>query len=224
MKILIIEDDKSIQSFIAQGLKEEGHVVMTSSDGKSGYEMASADQFDFLILDVLLPKMDGFTLCRELRRKGLTLPILMLTAKDAIENRIEGLDAGADDYLVKPFSFAELLARIRAIARRKSGENQAGLELAGLKLDLIRHKASYLDKNLDLTSREFALLEFFMRRQGHVLSRTIIIESVWGYDFHAGTNIIDVYINFLRRKLRKLTQKEWIHTIRNRGYILEAPH
>lgn len=223
MKVLIVEDDKTIRSFITQGLKEEGYVVVGAADGTTGYELVQHDDFDLVILDLMLPGMDGMTICRNLRQQGSTLPILMLTAKDAIESRVQGLDAGADDYLVKPFAFSELLARMRAVLRRKGDEGKTSLELAGLKMDLVRHKVLYGDQELDLTGREFTLLQHFMKRVGHVLSRTMIIESVWGYDFQAETNIIDVYVNFLRRKLRKLTGKEWIRTLRNRGYVFEEP-
>lgn len=223
MKILIVEDNKTISNFISKGLKEEGHVVSQANDGESGLEMALGGDFDFMILDVLLPKMDGIHVCEAVRREKTQLPIIMLTAKDSVENRVAGLDAGADDYLLKPFAFSELLARIRAVSRRKNGEGQTILEVAGLEVDLVRHKVLYADKELELTSREFSLLQYFMKRESHVLSRTMIIESVWGYDFQAGTNIIDVYINFLRKKLRTLTGKDWIRTIRNRGYVFEEP-
>src|SRR5258708_25613480 len=147
----------------------------------------------------------------------------MLTARDSVENRVQGLDAGADDYLVKPFSFSELLARIRARDRRKRSDNAKNLELGGIKMDLVAHKVTFLDKTVDLTSREFALLHLFMRRPGHVLTRTIIAESVWGYDFEAGTNVIDVYVNYLRKKLKSITGKEWIRTFRHQGYAFEEP-
>ena len=223
MKILVVEDDKTISDFISQGLKEEGNVVTKAADGKIALELTQTTEYDLIILDLMLPAVDGMTVCRTLRQRGINWPVIMLTAKDAVEDRVQGLDAGADDYLVKPFAFSELLARIRAIFRRKSGEGPTSLEVAGLQVDLVRHKVIYGKQSLDLTAREFALLENFIRRKGHVLSRTLIIESVWGYDFHAGTNIIDVYINFLRRKLRKVTGKEWIRTIRNRGYVFEEP-
>ncbi len=223
MRVLVVEDDKTISNFVSKGLKEEGYVVSQALDGKSGLELASTGEFDFLILDLMLPKMDGIQICRILRQNKSQIPIIMLTAKDSTENRIEGLDVGADDYLIKPFAFSELLARMRAVSRRKNGEGQTILEMAGLQMDLVRHKVLYENKELELTSREFALLQHFLKRRGHVLSRTMIIESVWGYDFQAGTNIIDVYINFLRRKLRKLTGKDWIRTIRNRGYVFEEP-
>jgi DNA-binding response OmpR family regulator len=223
MKILIVEDDKSIREFVTQGLREEGHVVSAVSDGKSGLDMALEDAFDFLILDIMLPKMNGMDICRAVRQRGLDVPILMLTAKDSVESRVQGLDSGADDYLVKPFAFSELIARVRAVGRRKKGEGNTLVDVAGLKVDLVRHKVSFKDKELELTSREFGLLSHFMNRKGQVLSRTVIIESVWGYDFRAGTNIIDVYINFLRRKLRSLTGKDWIRTVRGRGYVFEEP-
>lgn len=223
MRVLVVEDDPTVNKFLSKGLKEDGHVVSSVFDGKTGLEMALSGDFDFMILDIMLPKLDGVSVCRSLRDQKSQLPVIILTAKDSIENRIQGLDVGADDYLVKPFAFSELLARMRAVSRRKSGEAQATMELAGLQMDLVRHKVLFEKKELDLTSREFALLQHFMKRKGHVLSRTMIIESVWGYDFQAGTNIIDVYINFLRKKLRELTGKEWIRTIRNRGYVFEEP-
>jgi len=223
LKILVVEDDKTISNFVSKGLQEEGHVVTQIMDGKSGLDMALAEDFDFIILDVMLPKVNGIDICRLIREKKSQVPVIMLTAKGSVDNRIEGLDVGADDYMVKPFAFGELLARMRAVTRRKSGEGQNVLEVAGLQMDLIRHKVSFEGKEIELTSREFALLQHFMKRKSHVLSRTMIIESVWGYDFQAGTNIIDVYINFLRRKLKKLTGKEWIRTIRNRGYVFEEP-
>jgi DNA-binding response OmpR family regulator len=223
LKILIIEDDKTINNFLSKGLKEEGHVVSQAMDGKAGLDLALSGDFDFIILDLMLPQIDGIAICKEVRNKRMPTPIVMLTAKDSIESRIEGLDVGADDYIVKPFAFSELLARMRAVSRRKNGEGQTVMEMAGLQVDMVRHKVLYEDRELELTSREFALLQHFIKRRNHVLSRTMIIESVWGYDFQAGTNIIDVYINFLRRKLRKLTGKEWIRTIRNRGYVFEEP-
>jgi DNA-binding response OmpR family regulator len=220
VKVLIIEDDKTIRNFVSQGLREEGHMVLSAADGKSGLEMAFSSDYEFIILDLMLPKLDGLAVCRAIREKGGKVPILMLTARDSVENRVEGLEAGADDYLVKPFAFSELVARIRAISRRKD-DAQTALDVAGLRMDLIRHTLSYKAQTIELTSRESALLEFFMKRKETVLSRTMIIESVWGYDFQAGTNIIDVYINFLRGKLRKLTGKDWIRTIRNRGFVFE---
>ncbi len=222
MKILVVEDDKTIRSFVVQGLREEGYVVTATANGQEGFELLQASSYDFLVLDLMLPGMDGLALCRSMRDRNINIPVLMLTAKDSIDDRVKGLDAGADDYLVKPFSFVELLARIRAVARRKSGEGQTVIEVDGLSVDLVRHKVIFGGKELELPNREFNLLQYFLKRKGHVLSRTMIIESVWGYDFHSGTNIIDVYINFLRRKLKTLTGKDWIRTIRNRGYVFET--
>lgn len=223
MKILVVEDDTTILKFVSKGLQEEGHVVTQAADGKRGLDLALSEDVEFVILDLMLPGMDGLDVCRRIREQKPQLPVIMLTAKASIENRVQGLDVGADDYLVKPFSFSELLARMRAVARRKSSDGDAQLDVAGLRIDLVRHKVLYDGKEADLTSREFSLLQHFMKRKTHVLSRTMIIESVWGYDFHAGTNVIDVYINFLRRKLRKLTGKDWIRTIRNRGYVFDEP-
>jgi len=222
LKILIVEDDAKIIKFLSQGFREEGYAVSSASDGETGFAKATAEKFDLIILDLMLPKMDGVTLCRKLRQQSHAVPILMLTARDSVENRVEGLDAGADDYLVKPFSFNELLARIRALDRRKRTDDQRNLSTKdGLSIDLVARKVSFRGKTLELTSREFNLLHLFLRRKGHVLSRTIIAESVWGYDFQAGTNVIDVYVNHLRTKLRALTGRDWIDTRRNQGYCFD---
>ncbi len=221
MKILIVEDDQKIAQFLEKGLKEEGYVTHWVKDGESGFEKAALEEWDLLILDRMLPKTDGLQVCRRIREKGSRVPILILSARGTIENKVEGLDAGADDYLPKPFAFSELLARIRALSRRKSEDLKPALALGDLKLDLVSHKATYRDKKIDLTSREFALLHLFMRRKGHVLSRTIIAESVWDYDFQSGTNVVDVYVNYLRTKLKKMTGHDMIQTIRNRGYVFE---
>lgn len=221
MKILLVEDDGKIAKFIEKGLQEEGYVTHWVRDGRSGLEAATSKEWDLIILDRMLPQMDGLTVCRRVRESGKSAPILMLSAKGTVENRIEGLDGGADDYLPKPFSFSELLARARALARRKTSDLKPALELGKLKLDLVSHIATYDEQKIDLTSREFSLLQLFMRRKGHVLSRTVIAESVWEYDFQAGTNVIDVYVNYLRTKLKKITGREYIQTIRNRGYQIE---
>ncbi len=221
MKILIVEDDLKIAQFLKKGLEEEGYVTHWVKDGEAGFETATREEWDLLILDRMLPKTEGLEVCRRIREKGSRVPILILSARGTTENRVEGLDSGADDYLPKPFAFSELLARVRALARRKTEELKPALEMGELKLDLVSHKATYRDKKIDLTSREFALLHLFMRRKGHVLSRTIIAESVWDYDFQSGTNIIDVYVNYLRTKLKKMTGRDLIQTIRNRGYVFE---
>ncbi len=221
MKILIVEDDAKIATFLEKGLKEEGYVTHWAKNGQDGLDAAAREEWDLLILDRMLPKLDGLTVCKRLRDEGNRLPILILSARGALENRVEGLDAGADDYLAKPFAFSELLARVRALVRRKHDGAKPTLELGELKLDLVSHTATFKDKKIDLTSREFALLQFFMRRKGHVLSRTIIAESVWDYDFQSGTNVIDVYVNYLRTKLKKVSGRDYIHTVRNRGYQFE---
>jgi DNA-binding response OmpR family regulator len=223
MKILIVEDDAKIAKFLEKGLKEEGYVTCWAKDGQTGLDFATQEEWDFLILDRMLPKMDGLVLCREIRKTKSRTPILILSARGTIENRVEGLDSGADDYLPKPFSFSELLARIRALTRRQTDDLRPEMRSGGLKLDLVSHAVTFDDKKIDLTNREFALLQFLMRRKGHVLSRTIIAESVWAYDFQAGTNVIDVYVNYLRSKLKKITGHDYIHTIRNRGYQFEDP-
>ncbi|OVE78156.1 DNA-binding response regulator [bacterium F11] len=221
MKILIVEDDLKIAKFLQKGLKEEGYSTHWVKDGQAAYEAASREDWDLIILDIMLPLMDGISVCQKIRREGKTTPVLMLTARDSVENRVEGLDSGADDYLTKPFAFSELLARIRALSRRQPTSPSTDLDAGDLKVDLVAHKALYKGKEIELTSREFSLLQFFMRRKGHVLTRTILAESVWEYDFQSGTNIIDVYVNYLRKKLKKITGNEWIRTIRNRGYVFE---
>lgn len=221
MKILLIEDDSKIAKFLEKGLKEEGYVTHWVKDGESGLSAATKEPWDLVILDRMLPKMDGLVVCKNLRQAGQKAPVLILSARGTTENKIEGLDAGADDYLPKPFSFAELLARVRALSRRKTDDTKPHLEMGSLKLDLVAHAAMYEDRKIDLTSREFALLQLFMRRKGHVLSRTIIAESVWDYDFTSGTNVIDVYVNYLRTKLKKITGHDYIQTVRNRGYLFE---
>ncbi len=178
MKILLVEDDRKIASFLEKGLKEEGYVLHHVADGEEGYRVATQDAWDLVILDRMLPKQDGLTVCRRIREKGISTPVLILSARGTIENKVEGLDAGADDYLPKPFAFSELLARVRALMRRKSGETKPLLQDGDLKLDLVAHKATYKDQKLELTSREFSLLQLFLRRKGHVLSRTVITESV----------------------------------------------
>lgn len=222
MRILIIEDEEKTVKFLSKGLKEEGYTVSLATDGETGYEMALNDDYDAIILDIMLPQRDGLSVCKMLRQEGRKIPILMLTARETIDNRIEGLDAGADDYLIKPFAFGELTARLRSLIRRK-GETQTNLELGGLGINLMTHKVSYQGKEIDLTSREYALLQLFMRRKGHILSRSQIADSAWGYDFDSETNVIDVYVTFLRKKLNKATGKEWIKTHRSRGYCFEEP-
>lgn len=221
--IFLVEDDPKVAKFIVQGLKEEGYTVRHFTRGDDALQATQESDWDLLVLDINLPGKNGLGVCQELRAQGKTHPILMLTARDSVENRVEGLDAGADDYLVKPFAFSELLARLRALERRTGDKKSpTTLDVDELSLDLVGHRVTYKGKSVDLTSREFALLKLFMKRRGHVLSRTVIMEAVWGYDFHGGTNVVDVYVNYLRQKLKAATGKTYIQTLRHRGYTFET--
>ena len=222
MRILVIEDEKKIADFIKRGLKEEGFAVDLSQDGENGLFLAKTNNYDLILLDLMLPKLDGITLCKKLREDKILSPIIMLTAKDAVKDKVTGLDAGADDYLTKPFAFEELLARIRAILRKKDEQKQATkLQVGDLLLDLATHKVTRAGKDIELTTKEFALLEYLMRNAGSVVTRTMISEHVWDIDFDTFTNVIDVYINYLRNKIDSDSKKKLIQTIRGRGYILK---
>jgi heavy metal response regulator len=220
MRILVIEDEKKIASFIKRGLKEEGHMVDVAYDGEEGYQLSGENDYDMILLDIMLPKRDGISLCRQLRDDGVTTPVLMLTAKDSIQDKVTGLDSGADDYLTKPFAFEELLARIRALMRKRSPQ-VTKLQVGDLVLDLISHRVTRAEKEILLTMKEYSLLEYLMRNAGTVVTRTMITEHVWDIDFDTSTNIIDVYINYLRNKIDSGQQKKLIHTVRGRGYLLK---
>lgn len=223
MIIFLVEDDAKVAKFILQGLKEEGYTVRHFSDGQEAFDAARESEFDLMILDVSLPSKNGLSICRELRALGVKHSILMLTARDSIDHRVEGLDAGADDYLVKPFAFSELLARLRALERRTGDKKSATkIDVEGLSLDLVGHRVMSDGKAIELSNREFSLLKLFLRRRGQILSRTVILEAVWGYDFHGGTNVVDVYVNYLRQKLKAATGKTYIQTMRNQGYLFEV--
>jgi heavy metal response regulator len=222
MKILVIEDEKKVAKFIQQGLEEEHYTVDVAHDGESGSKLAQSGYHDLLILDILLPKKDGITILKEIRAKKIMMPVIMLTAKTSIEDRVEGLDSGADDYLTKPFAFAELLARVRSLLRRGSTEKTTILHVSDLQLDIIAHKAKRGEKIIELTGKEYALLEYFMRNVDRVLTRTIISEHIWNYNFDTGTNVIDVYINHLRSKVDDGFEKKLIHTVRGVGYVMKA--
>lgn len=222
MKILVVEDEKKVAKFIQQGLQEEHYDADVVSDGENALKRIFAQNYDLILLDILLPKKDGIAVLREMRAAGIHTPVLMLTAKSAIEDKVEGLDSGADDYLTKPFSFAELLARIRSIFRRGSAEKSAVLIVADLKLDMVAHRATRADKVIELTKREYALLEYFMKNANRVLTRTLISEHIWNYNFDTGTNVIDVYINHLRIKIDDGFEKKLLHTVRGVGYILKG--
>ncbi|HWI40405.1 MAG TPA: response regulator transcription factor [Verrucomicrobiae bacterium] len=221
MRILVVEDEKKVASFIKRGLEEEKYEVVTVHDGEEGLKAASEKNFDLMILDVMLPKKDGVTVMKELRGKKIVTPVLMLTAKDSVEDIVAGLDSGSDDYLTKPFAFAELLARVRALLRRSELDRGAEIRFADLRLDPVSHKVWRKEKEIDLTAKEYALLEYLMRNPNQVLTRTMIAEHVWDYTFDSFTNIIDVYVNYLRKKIDRDADKKLIHTVRGVGYILK---
>ena len=224
MKILIVEDEKKMASFLERGLKEEHYTVDIAYDGEKGWEYAMTNDYDLLILDWMLPKMSGVELCHKFRKEGKITPVLILTAKDSVEDKIKGLDQGADDYLTKPFSFEELLARIRALLRRPPHiADKTVLQCANLKLDLIKRQAWAGEQEISLSQKEFSLLEFLMRHAGEVVSRTAIAEHVWDLHFDPMSNTIDVYINFLRKKIGETPSKSKIETIRGTGYRLACP-
>ena len=224
MRILLVEDQERIAAFIRKGLQEELYTVDVARDGSAALDIAGAGEYDLIILDVRLPVRDGISVCRELRRHGNTTPILMLTARDTVDDRVRGLDAGADDYLVKPFAFQELLARLRALARRPLAVQDNTLRVENLTLDIRTHQACRDAQPIELTAREYRLLELLMRHCGQVLTRTQIAEHIWGYDFDANSNVVDVYIRYLRRKVDDPFEPKLIQTVRGVGYKLEASH
>jgi len=221
MKILVVEDEKKVASFIKRGLEEEKYEVDVTYDGDEGLQKSLDGSYSLVILDVMLPKKDGLSVVKDLRARKLLTPVLMLTAKDTVEDIVAGLNSGSDDYLTKPFAFAELLARVRALLRRSEQERGAEIRFADLRLDPVTHKVWRKDKEIDLTAKEYSLLEFFMRNPNQVLTRTTIAENVWDYIFDSFTNIIDVYVNYLRKKIDRDADKKLIHTVRGVGYILK---
>jgi DNA-binding response OmpR family regulator len=222
MRILVVEDEHRIASFLKRGLEQERYGVDVCYDGIEAAAKACDSTYDVILLDVLLPGKDGFAVCRELREAGVRTPILMLTARDAVSDRVRGLDCGADDYLTKPFSFDELAARVRSLLRRTGAERKPQLVAGDLVLDPATHEVSRAGRPVELTSREYKLLVFLMRRAGQALSRTTILEHVWGYDFTPETNVVDVYIRYLRSKIDEGFDKPLIHTVRGVGYKLKA--
>ena len=221
MRILVVEDEKKVSSFIKRGLEEEKYEVETAFDGEDGLKLATEKQFDLIILDWMLPKKDGLTMVKEIRENKIATPVLMLTAKDSLEDIIAGLDSGSDDYVTKPFAFAELLARVRALLRRSEMDKGEELRFADLRLDPVTHKVWRREKEIDLTAKEYGLLEYFMRNPNQVLTRTMIADHVWDYTFDTFTNIIDVYVNYLRKKIDRDEEKKLIHTVRGVGYIFK---
>jgi two-component system copper resistance phosphate regulon response regulator CusR len=223
MKILIIEDEPKTGDYLRQGLSEAGFVVDLVRDGLDGQHLALTDDYDLIVLDVMLPRRDGWQVLREIRQAGKQMPVLFLTAKDHIEDRVKGLDLGADDYLVKPFAFSELLARVRTLLRRGKTKESENLQAADLELDLIRRRVTRGGKRIDLTAKEFSLLELLMRRQGEVLPRSLIASQVWDMNFDSDTNVIEVAMRRLRAKIDDEFEPKLIRTMRGMGYVLEVP-
>lgn len=224
MKILLVEDEAVLAGMLNKGLKEAGYEVTVAPDGLIGHDMAVKNQFDLMILDIMLPGMNGMQLCKQLRRQQIDTPILMLTALGTTENIVAGLDSGADDYLVKPFQFAELEARLRTLARRKSPGNNAPadlLQMGALALNTSTRSASLKGEPVNLTATEYRLLEFMLLNKGRVLSRMELLENVWGIDFNMSTNVVDVYVNYLRKKIDTNPAQKLIHTMIGMGYILK---
>jgi two-component system copper resistance phosphate regulon response regulator CusR len=222
MKILVIEDEVKTANFLKKGLSEAGHVVDISADGLGGLHLALEVDFDLVILDVMLPALDGWKVLKRLRETGRKTLILMLSARDTVQERVRGFELGADDYLVKPFAFSELLARVRSLLRRSSPRPQETIRMADLEIDLLRHRATRSGQRLDLTSKEFLLLSLLARRAGEVLSRTLIAEAVWDMNFDSDTNVVDVNVRRLRSKVDDPFEIKLIHTVRGAGYVLET--
>ncbi|GAK53972.1 response regulator receiver domain protein, CheY-like protein [Candidatus Moduliflexus flocculans] len=221
MRILVIEDDRKVAGFIQKGLMEEQYAVDICYDGVDGLFWATEYAYDVILLDIMLPKKDGLSVCRELRASKITTPIIMLTARDTVDDKIKGLDVGADDYLAKPFSFGELLARVRALLRRSQNYTTPLLKLADLELDPASHNVTRGGQEITLTGKEYALLEYLLRNQGRVLTETLIVEHVWDMNYEPGTNVLNVYIHHLRNKIDKGFDKKLLHTIRGAGYVLK---
>ncbi len=222
MRILVIEDENTIAQFISQGLREAGNAVDVARDGNEGLDYALAAEYDLLILDVMLPGKSGLTILKELRQKGYTVPVLLLTARDTVEDRVAGLDGGADDYLTKPFAFPELLARVRALSRRPPLQNDSLLGLADLQMDTVKHEVRRSGQLIELSQREYMLLNYLLRHPSQVLTRTQIAEHIWNFDFVSDSNVVDVYIGYLRRKIDRGFSPALIHTVRGVGYRLSA--
>ena len=223
MRVLIVEDDRTIADFVAKGLAEAGYAVDVAADGERGLELAMASTYDAAIVDVMLPKLDGLTLIDRMRARSIRTPVLILSARRTVDDRVSGLQAGGDDYLTKPFAFAELLARLQALMRRSSGATEpTKLSVANLSLDLLTRRTERAGRTLELRPREFALLEYLMRNAGRVLSKTMILSHVWGYNFNPGTNVVDVLVSRLREKIDRDFEPKLLQTVRGVGYVLKA--
>lgn len=222
MRILLLEDEYRLANIVKKGLTEEGFAVDVAYDGEEGQYLAESEEYDAIVLDIMLPKVDGVTICKTLRQKGIKTPILMLTAKDATEDKIKGLDAGGDDYLIKPFAFLELRSRIHALIRRSKNQPQQTLTIEDLEVDPIKHKVIRSGKTIILTPKEFSILELLLRHKDEVVTRTMITEHVWDYNFESMSNIVDVFIASLRRKIDKKAKVKLIHTLHGVGYKISA--
>jgi len=223
MRILVVEDEKKVASFIRKGLSEELYAVDVAHDGEEGLALARQNEYDAIILDVMLPKRDGFAVVKELRTSGNVTPILMLTARGSMQDRVMGLDLGADDYLPKPFHFEELAARVRSLLRRAGSEKSTTLTCGDLTLDTVIHRAYRAGKEIELTTKEYSLLEYIMRNKNRVLSRSLITQHVWSYSFDTESNIIDVYVKRLRKKINDESEQRLIRSVRGVGYIMREP-
>jgi heavy metal response regulator len=221
MRILVVEDEEKVASFIKKGLEQSAYTVDLADNGEDGLEMARSNEYDAIVLDIMLPGMDGLQIVRELRGRGSAVPILALTARASMEDRVAGLDSGCDDYLAKPFGFDELLARLRALLRRASSRQVPKMEFAGLEIDPVTRAVNREGKPIELTNKEYAILELLMRRPGQVFTRTSLMENVWGYDFDSTSNVLDVYMNFLRKKIDQNFTNKLLHTVRGVGYVLK---
>jgi two-component system OmpR family response regulator len=223
MRVLIVEDDRTIADFVAKGLAEAGYAVDVAADGERGGELAASAAYDAAIVDLMLPKVDGLMLIDRMRARGIRTPVLILSARRTVDDRVSGLQAGGDDYLTKPFALAELLARVQALIRRSTGAIEpTRLTVGDLSLDLLSRKTERGGRVLDLRPREFALLEYLMRNAGRVLTKTMILSHVWGYSFNPGTNVVDVLVSRLREKIDRDFEPKLLHTVRGVGYVLRA--
>lgn len=220
MRILVVEDEEKVASFIKKGLEQSAYTVDWAATGQDGLDHARSSEYQAILMDLMLPDLDGLEVVRRLRQQGLATPILALTARGGLDDRVAGLDSGCDDYLAKPFAFDELLARLRALLRRASSQKTPVMEYAGITIDPVTRKVTRDGQNVELTNKEYALLEMLMRHPGQVFTRTAIMESVWGYDFDNASNVLEVYINFLRKKIDQNFGKKLLHTVRGVGYVL----
>ena len=221
MKVLVVEDEKQVLSFVKRGFKEQGFCVDTAMDGREGFFLAAGENYDCIVLDIMLPKLDGYEIVQQLRNKGIETPVIFLTAKDTIEDKVKGFELGGDDYLVKPFSFSELLARVRALMRRGKEERKTYYREGNLELDISKRAGKRGKKVISLTPTEFTLLQYLLEHKGEVVTRIMISENVWGYGFDSMTNVIDVHMTNLRKKIDISGEKPLIHTLRGVGYVLE---